>query len=359
MLYLAIDQHSKQLTVCLRNEEGDVIGRRQVSTRWEAVRKFFQELSTSAAEDGGWMAIVEVCGFNRWLLELLGEYQCRQIVLVQAEKKSKQKTDHRDAHQLGAVLWTHRQRLLAGKRIEGLRVVQPASAQDEAARQLTELRKRLSQRRTRTLNGIEHLLLKHNLQQERPTKGAQTKRSRIWLRELQLPPIDRLELDQLLDQWELWDQQLERVNTQIERLQKQYADAAVLATIPGTAAYSSLSLACRVGGIERFARPESLANYWGLAPGSNSSGQSTRIGSITKQGSGHARFILGQLVMHVLRRDPWMRQWYKQIKLRRGSKIARVAVMRRLTCIIWHMLKHRQPYQCGGPLQHREKISLA
>ena len=33
MLYLAIDQHSKQLTVNLRNEAGEVLLRRQVSTR--------------------------------------------------------------------------------------------------------------------------------------------------------------------------------------------------------------------------------------------------------------------------------------------------------------------------------------
>jgi len=40
MLYLGIDQHRKQLTVCVRNEKGDVIFRRQVSTEWERVRAF-------------------------------------------------------------------------------------------------------------------------------------------------------------------------------------------------------------------------------------------------------------------------------------------------------------------------------
>jgi transposase len=32
MLYLGIDQHRKQLTVSVRNEAGDVVLRRQVST---------------------------------------------------------------------------------------------------------------------------------------------------------------------------------------------------------------------------------------------------------------------------------------------------------------------------------------
>ena len=62
-----------------------------------------------------------------------------------------------------------------------------------------------------------------------------------------------------------------------------------------------------------------------------------------------ARFILGQMVLHVLRDDPYMKAWYGRIKKRRGSKIARVAVMRRLACILWHMVKHKQPYVRGGP----------
>jgi hypothetical protein len=44
-----------------------------------------------------------------------------------------------------------------------------------------------------------------------------------------------------------------------------------------------------------------------------------------------------------------LRAWYGRIKQRRGSKIARVAVMRRLATIIWHMVKHNEPYVAGGP----------
>lgn len=53
MLYLAIDQHAKQLTVNLRNEQGEVLLRRQVSTRWKLVREFFRRLKEQAAGEGG------------------------------------------------------------------------------------------------------------------------------------------------------------------------------------------------------------------------------------------------------------------------------------------------------------------
>ena len=130
--------------------------------------------------------------------------------------------------------------------------------------------------------------------------------------------------------------------------------ARLISTMPGAAAYSSLGLACRIGNIHRFKHPRSLANYWGLTPRSRNSGEAAqRLGSITKQGSALARFLLVQLVLHVLRKDGWMRIWFRGIKRRRGSKIARVAVMRRMATILWHMLTKNEAYQYGGPPRTR------
>jgi transposase len=246
---------------------------------------------------------------------------------------------------------------LDGKPVQGVRVVHLPSVQDAADRQLTELRKRVGQLRTRTINKVKHVLRKHNLEQESPTKGLDTVKAKKWLTTLALETMDRLEMDLALTQWKQWDQQIETLDSTIRKRQAENATAALLATIPGCGAYSSLALASRIGDIERFPRPASLANYWGLTPGCRNSGEATdRLGSITKQGSVTARFILGQLVLHVLRRDAAMRAWYGRIKKRRGSKIARVAVMRRLATLMWHMVKHRQPYVIGG--LPREKLRV-
>jgi transposase len=126
-------------------------------------------------------------------------------------------------------------------------------------------------------------------------------------------------------------------------------------TIPGLSHYGALAVASRIGEISRFPRPRSLANYFGLTPGCRNSGNAQqRLGSITKQGSGMVRFILSQTVVHILRRDALVRRWFAGIKRRRGSKIARVAVMRRLTTIIWHMLTHQEAYVANGPPRLRQ-----
>ena len=52
MLYLGIDQHARQITISLRDEDGDVIQARQVSTRPEKINEFFQKLTRERLRDG-------------------------------------------------------------------------------------------------------------------------------------------------------------------------------------------------------------------------------------------------------------------------------------------------------------------
>jgi transposase len=353
MLYLAIDQHAKQITICIRNEDGDTVLRRQVSTRPEKIEAFFQQLIEM---DENFMAVLEVCGFNDWLIEELRKWKCREIVLIHPEKPSKKKTDRRDAQKLADLLWLNRERLAAGQMVRGLRRVYMVTQQEREDRQLTSLRKNLGQRRTRTLNKIHRIINRHNLIWQYPTKTFQTQAGRRWIANVQLPEMDRLEMDVLLKEWEICDEQISLVEKEIaERASRSDPDcplnaAQILMTTPGVSHYSGLTLASRIGPIERFPRPRSLANYFGLTPGCRNSGNAQdRLGSITKQGSKTARFILGQLVVHLLKHDPKMRSWYRRIKLRRGSKIARVAAMRRITTIFWHMLTYREAYVVGGP----------
>jgi len=66
-------------------------------------------------------------------------------------------------------------------------------------------------------------------------------------------------MDQLLAQWEIWDAQIAKVDTKIQERQRKHNTAPILATLPGANAYSSLALASRIGAIENFPCPGSLA----------------------------------------------------------------------------------------------------
>lgn len=348
MLYLAIDQHSKQLTVNVRDEAGQVLRRKQVSTKGPAVEEFLAEVALKAGPDG-YATIVEVCGFNEWLLDLLPRCGCREIVLVQPAKASRKKTDRRDANQLGELLWVNRQRLLARQRVQGLRRVNIPGVRERDHRRIVALRRRLVREVTRVTNRVRMVLRRRNLQHDCPTKSIRCQRARAWLKQLVLEPLDRLEIDHLTACWDLLERQRVALDAMIASCFAESKDAQLLRTIHGAGPYIALGLAAHVGDVSRFPRPRSLANYWGLTPTCHNSGErQQRLGSISKEGSVMARFLLSQVVLHILRRDPRMRNWYVGLRRRRGSKIARVAVMRRLANIVWHMLKHRQPYRLAA-----------
>ena len=98
MLYLGIDQHARQITVSLRDEGGDVLQARQVSTQPDKINAFFQQLTRERLRDGeSFVAVLEVCGFNDWLIRLLHEYHCHKVILIQPDQRKKCKTDRRDA----------------------------------------------------------------------------------------------------------------------------------------------------------------------------------------------------------------------------------------------------------------------
>jgi transposase len=351
MLYLAVDLHRKQMTNNLRGQDGEVMLRRQVSTWGDEPQKFLTDVQRRAGANG-WVAILEVCGFHEWLVELLPQFGCREVVLIQAEKQSKRKTDRRDANTLGEQLWLNRDRLLAGRKVQGLRRVVPPTASEHDDRRLTHLRFNITAELTRTINRAKYILRRLNIEQHCPAKGIQTQRAKAWLKTVALPPLDRFEMDQILARWSTLSAQRDQIDRRIAERCTSAQHVQRLRTTPGVSCYTALALACRIGDIGRFPTPR-LGNYWGLTPSCANSDQTKRIGAITKQGSSLARYLLGQLVLHVLRKDPQMREWFRRVKKRRGAKIAYVAVMRRLTVIFWHMLSKNQDYDVAAAARVR------
>jgi transposase len=346
MLYLGIDQHARQITISLRDENGDVVQARQVSTQPKMVHAFFEQLTRERLRaDESFVAVLEVCGFNDWLIRMLQDYRCHKVILIQPDDRKKCKTDRGDAAALSELLWVNRSRLLHGKPVRGVRQVDIASSFDQENRRLTTLRKEAGQARTRLVNKVRHILRRHNLQWEMPTKRFPTKLGIAWLKKVVLPEMDRLEMNHLLLDLEHIQERLKELEQVIAQRCGISEDGTLISSMPGVSYFTATSLACRVGKVERFARSHSLANYWGLTPGCRNSGENNqRLGSITKAGSGMARWLLAQVTHKVLRKGAPLREWFKRIKRRRGASIARVAVMRKLATIIWHMLTKRKTY---------------
>ena len=344
MLYVGIDQHKKYLTICVRNEQGDIESQRQVSTKWDKIDQFLESMQEQANKGNGYVAVIEVCGFNEWLIKRLEQYGCKQVYIIKAPERSRQKTDTRDAAGLSELLWINRDRIAAGKKLLRVSVVYQPTEQEYDDRQATHIRHRLGQALTRTKNSIKSILRRHNLEQECPTKGGFTQAALRWLSVIELPELDRFDMDMRLKEYDLYTEQISKIEARINERAKNNAKVHRLRTMPRVGMYTALAIVAHIGAIERFPHARSLSNYFGITPVCHNSGGKDRSGNITKAGHPFIRFLLAQMVLHALRGDPGLRKWYRQVKRRRGSKIARVAVMRRLCESLWHMLRHNENY---------------
>ena len=346
MLHLGVDLHQHQITIVMLNDAGTVVQRATVRTVPPAIDEFLASVNAMARSTHGYRAIIESCGFEHWLIEKLKIHECAMTIIVQPLKRARHKTDKRDAASLAELLWINRERLRAGQRIHGIRQVLIPSESDRQDRMLTNHTVEIGRQRTRVINQIKSILRRFNLMHDCPTKGFKTKRARAWLHTLELPEVDRLLLDLAIERWELIDQQLARIQLEVERHAEQHSAAQLLKTIPGVGDLTALALASRIGPIERFPRPASLANMFGLTPSINDSGETTgRLGSITKNGHPNVRYLLGHVVFHLVKKDRTIRETYRRIRKRRGPKTGMVAIMRRITCRIWHMLHTGESYR--------------
>ena len=108
-------------------------------------------------------------------------------------------------------------------------------------------------------------------------------------------------------------------------------------THPGVGALTALAFVLIIGRAERFQCGKQIASYLGLVPLEESSGQRRRLGHITKQGNSLLRFLLVEAAQVTVRSDPEWRSKYFHLAMRRGRKIAKVAMARRLAVRMYWM----------------------
>jgi transposase len=108
---------------------------------------------------------------------------------------------------------------------------------------------------------------------------------------------------------------------------------------------TAATLIATIGRIDRFASPRHLVGYFGLDPRSRQSGASPiQQGHISKQGSAQARHVLCEAAHATMRAPGPLRAFGQRVRARRGSKIATVAVARKIACLTWQLLTTQQDY---------------
>src|SRR6476646_7990892 len=278
---------------------------------------------------------MEASGQARWFERLLAELKMElwigDAAEIRAQRVRKKKTDREDAR--------HILRLLMEDRFPRIGV---ASWENRDVRQLLWHRHRMVQMRTRVMNQLQAVALNEGL---RCKKRLWQKRGRQQLESFPLAAWGSRRRRDLLELLDRLNPTIAELTQAIEAEVATYPAAQRLMTHPGVGALTALAFVLIIGETERFQCGKQIAAYLGLVPEENSSGESRRLGHISKQGSGFMRLLLVEAAQVTVRSDGQWRSRYFHLAMRRGRKIANVAMARRLAVRLYWMWRRQWDYE--------------
>jgi len=331
MIIIGCDYHPGFQQIAFVDSDTGEFQERRLSHREEA-EKFYRDLAVRGARVRVGM---EASGQGRWFERLLAELQIElwigNAAEIRAKRVRKKKTDREDAR--------HILQLLVEDRFPQIWV---PSWENRDVRQLLWHRHRLVQMRTRIMNQLQAVALNEGL---RCKKRLWRERGRQQLEIFQLAPWASRRRRDLLELLDRLNPTIAELSQALEQEVEKYPAAQRLMTHPGVGALTALAFVLIIGEPERFRCGKQIAAYLGLVPEEDSSGESRRLGHISKQGSGLMRFFLVEAAQVTARSDAEWRRKYFHLAQRRGRKIAKVAMARRLAVRLYWMWRKQWDYQ--------------
>ena len=225
------------------------------------------------------------CGY--WIYRLLTSLgHCCYIVapsLIPKKSGDRVKTDKRDAAKLALLF-----------KAETLTAIYVPEAEDEAIRDLSRARETAMKDLKDAKYQLKGLFLRNNI--TCTVKDNWSNQHLRWLTELVLPhPSQQIVLQEMIQTITERMKRVTRLVNELEHQVKQWRYYPVVKAIQamrGVRLLVAVGTIAELGDLRRFDHPRKLMAYLGLVPSESSSGETRRLGKITKCGNGRARRLL-------------------------------------------------------------------
>lgn len=330
MFYCGIDLASRNTAVCVVDEDDRVVCERLVTTDSEALARCLKPYA-------GALCLVEAAPLAEWCQRELAAvgYRCEIIDTRRAQGffAARKKTDQRDARTLARMArarWYH--------------AVHAKSAEARLLRSRLTAREGLVRVRVGLQNQVLGLLRAHGVR----LTGAKGGRFAVVIRERLADQGPLLAIvAPLLTVWETVSEQLRAGDKALHRDVRERPEVQRLRTVPGVGVLTALAFVATVDDPRRFTNAAQVGDYVGLAPGVYQSGDTERVGRITRQGDRLLRSLLVEAANSVLYqyRKPWAwKRWAEELRERKGAGKARVALARRLAGLLWRLWKDQTAF---------------
>src|SRR6266498_2619819 len=324
MVYVGVDLHRKTAHVVALDQGGTAILSRRVATRPDELLRVFGELDHQPLE----VAFEATFGWG-WFADLLADAgipaHMAHPLATKAISSARVKNDSVDAKTLAHLLRTN---LLPEAWIA------PPEARE--ARRLVRMRTSLVRIRSRLKCQVHALLAEHGV----PVAMWDLfgKAGRQLLADLRLPPISQGRVEASIRMIDAISAEVEVADREIRSIFRADPRLARLTAIPRVGAVTAAVVIAEVWDVHRFPSADRLCSWAGLTPSERSSDAHTRRGHISKQGSRWLRWVMVEVAA---RPDvhPTFRAFHDRIASRRGRKIARVALARRVLTLCYYALR--------------------
>jgi transposase len=328
---IGLDVGDRASTVCVLDEDGDVIEESVIRTTRRSVQSRF----------GGrerMRVVLETGAHANWLhdeLEGLGH----EVVVANARRvrsicEADKKNDRSDAEQLAR---------LGRADVRLLSPVDPRSVQTRKDLEVMRARAHLVAVRTRLINHVRGAV--------KPMGAQLPKCSTESFHKLELPRELSAELKPMMQMIQATNAAIEAYDLQILALAEKYPQAEVLRQVKGVGPLTSACYVLTIGDPGRFKDSRQVAAYLGLTPGQRQSGASDPQQRITKSGDSMMRTLLVECAKYILRRsspDTALKRFGTRLAQRdgKGSKQrAAVATARKLSVLLLALWKSGEVYE--------------
>lgn len=337
MFYIGCDVSEKSSYVYVTDGKGKKAESQEIPTDKDGYRQYFKKWMDKPVK-----VAVEAGGHSRWIHDTLKKLGINVYIVnpnkVKLIAKNKKKTDKVDATFLAKLL-----------RIDELpERVYVAEGDSRELRDLLRSRHQLLKSSTCLKNHLRGMLRQEGIK----LKAKAFDDESIFTRLQENKSIPK-HLSPIIEGYGKAIAELRKQKNALDDVIADYEnkDVDLLKSVPGVGEVSSKTYYAAISTIKRFKRAKQLTSYCGLVPSVFSSGERADYGHITREGRSEVRHVAVQSAHAILRstnsESKPLRKWYERIAKRRGVKTAVVALARKLTEIIFYVLRDRKPYDAS------------
>jgi transposase len=333
--YVGLDAHSKNCVYVIQDENGKRVGEGSVATTMEGL----QLLCTRHELVAGTQVALESGTMAFFVARLLSGLGLDPVVIDAHEVRAKalrpnQKSDRRDALELCEGLRRQTYRSLVH--------VPPASI--ERLRETLGRRRHFVRVKTMQVNAVKRLLR---------TTGLQTLSRSLQVDSGWKKLLASVAADPGLHAfcaahravWRCAHEQIGQLEASLKEQQRPYQrEVDRLQTVPGVGPVVALTVIAAFSDVRRFPSAKHAASYAGLVASTFDSGERVQHGRITRRGSSELRSMLCEAAHHAWRRSHPLQPYFSSLCVRRGYKMAVVAVAHRLCRILYAMLRDQADF---------------